>query len=296
MKKRLNHILLLLTVFAFLPCFCVYSEAAGNGATYEEQTYVAQLVNDDPVYGERLREKKETLLTETIAPLFRFDPIEYAQSGVFSLSKIEGYYWVDVVTETGAFAGIATVIIKDGSLKSVFFARSSETAGPDYLGRHSMPCCFENYRQDIERVIGKEITADPVLIVKVNNNRDAYYIDQPEGEYDYFVLHPLDGEKITQDSIFRIDDDFYDWCKQEADEYQAEQEQRRIEREEWEKNHPGATFPAYYGGPGTETKTEPGKNNFPTVTVLICICAVVIIGGALTAIILCAKKRNAPKQ
>ena len=198
MKKVL---LLLVAVLALFSCLRINSDAAGNGATTEEQNYVARLVNDDPVYGERLREKKETLLTETIAPLFRFDPIEYAQSGVFSLSKIEGYYWVDVVTETGAFAGIATVIIKDGSLKSVFFARSSETAGPDYLGRHSMPCCFENYRQDIERVIGKEITADPVLIVKVNNNRDAYYIDQPEGEYDYFVLHPLDGEKITQDSM-----------------------------------------------------------------------------------------------
>jgi hypothetical protein len=159
-----------------------------------------------------------------------------------------------------------------------------------------MPCCFENYREEIESLIGKKITADPVLVVKVGSHGDAYYIDQPENEYDYFVWHPLDGKTITQDSIVRIDDAFYNWCKQEADEYQAEQEQRRIEREEWEKNHPGATFPVYYGGPGTETKTEPGKNNFPTVTVLICICAVVIIGGALTAIILCAKKRNAPKQ
>ena len=293
MKKGL---LLLVTVLALFSCLRINSDAAGNGATTEEQNYVARLVNDDPVYGERLREKKETLLTETIAPLFRFDPIEYAQSRQFSLSRIEGNYWADLATETGKFAGLATIVIKDDALKMVHFDRAPETAGTDSTGSYMMPCSFEYYREEIESIIGKKITADPVLVVKVGSHGDAYYIDQPEDEYDYFVWHPLDGKTITQDSIFRIDDDFYDWCKQEADEYQAEQEQRRIEREEWEKNHPGATFPAYYGGPGTETKTEPGKNNFPTVTVLICICAVVIIGGALTAIILCAKKRNASKQ
>jgi hypothetical protein len=284
--------ILTVAVLVLLACFSVYSGATGNGASLEEQKKVAQLVNNDPVYGKRLSDNKETILTETIAPLFRFNPVEYGKTGRFSISRIEGYYWADVVTETGAFAGVATVVIENNSLKMVHFDRSTETAGTDHIGSYLMPCSFENYRQDIERYIGEAVSADSVLAVKVVSHGDAYYIDQPDGAFDYFVWHPTGGKTITQDSIVRIDDDFYNLCKTESQEYFAELDKRRAEREEWEINHPGATFPVYYGGVGLELNNDSGKNNAVTATVMISICSLLIVGVLLTFVIILAKRRK----
>ena len=275
-------IVLIMTVMLLLLSPCVRAET--YSLTEEEQLSIISLIQNDPYYGKEFEERKETILTETVSHCFRFDPIEYGDSGRFSLSVIEGYYMADVVTETGAFAGIAHIQTEQNKLKTVFMNRSSETADPDMPGKHPMSCNFANYKTEVERHIGKEINVTSAPLVKITNSGNAFFIDFPEGESDYFVWLPFEEQKISADSIVRIDEDFYNLCKQQSEAYYAKLEQNRIDREEWEKNHPGATFPIYYGGTETDQISQTGKSNNILTTVLICVLAACIICGTLAII------------
>jgi hypothetical protein len=125
-------IVLIMTVMLLLLSPCVRAET--YSLTEEEQLSIISLIQNDPYYGKEFEERKETILIETVSPCFLFDPIEYGDSKQFSLSVIEGYYMADVVTETGAFAGIAHIQTEQNKLKTVFMNRSSETADPDMPG------------------------------------------------------------------------------------------------------------------------------------------------------------------
>ena len=242
---------ILLAAILFTAAVCCFSAESGGSvyASPEDREYVYDCALKDSFDLHNMMVNEGlSIVKESITPVFRFDLLEYAETGKLSITPYEissegadaaQRYAAKVINAENEFAGNLTLYVDGGIAHSLGFVHAA--AQNERYGCAS--CSYADHAERIASLLGLEepIPPEDVKYLSVVWIGECFYVQKNGKEY----LVPIgtagaeDGETavITENDLRSI-----------AGEYRAYYEDLLKQKAEWEKEHPGEEYSPINGG------------------------------------------------
>ena len=235
--------------------FC-YAEEEKESTVYasdEEIENIYRIIQENKWdFSALLLNNELEVLKESITPVYFLDTLDYARSGIISINrsyfrKEDGLvYTVKLIDKNKKYAGNMIFYIKDNMAGHLLSQSVSS-------GFYRASCSYADHAERIRKILGREeiIPISDVRYVIIDGVGNFFYVKN-NGK-DYFIAEGYILEKKEDYNRYNQDISILDsqQLKVIADNQLLRYEQFLLEKEQWEKDHPGEIWD--YTGDNSQT-------------------------------------------
>ena len=242
---------ILLAAILFTAAACSLPAESGGSvyASPEDRDHVYDCALKDSFdYHNMMVNEGLSIVRESITPVFRFDLLEYAETGKLSITPYAinaedadspRLYTAKVINAENEFAGNMTLYVDSGIAHSLGFVHAA--AQNERYGCAS--CSYTDHAERIASLLGSEepILPEDVKYLSVVWIGECFYVQRNGNEY----LVPIGtaGSEVGKAAVINENG-----LRSIAGEYRTYYEDLLKQKEEWEKSHPGEEYSPILGG------------------------------------------------